>query len=86
MYAVGYMEGLKCESVLFKAMSASSTKLVLAAITDEPCTPNEIAEKVKLNQKTVQTVLLELANSNQVRMKKIGRYRLFWKSSGGGRK
>jgi DNA-binding IclR family transcriptional regulator len=64
-----------------KAVSASSAKLVLAAITDEPCTPNEIAEKVKVNQKTAQTVLLELAHSNQVKMKKVGRYRLFWKPS-----
>ena len=64
-----------------KAMSASSAKLVLAVLTDEPCTPNEIAEKVELNQKTVQTVLLELLNENkQIRMKKIGRYRIFWKS------
>jgi DNA-binding IclR family transcriptional regulator len=67
-------------------VSATSTKLVLAAITDEPCTPNEIAEKVRLNQKTAQTVLLELANAHQVKMKKVGRYRLFWKPLGGNRK
>lgn len=60
-------------------MSASSVKLVREALTDEPSTPNEIAEKVGLNQKTAQTVLLELASSKQVRMKKVGRYRLFWK-------
>lgn len=68
-------------------MSASSVKLVLAALTEEPCTPNEIAEKVNLNQKTAQTVLLELLNENkQIRMKKIGRYRIFWKVSGGNKK
>lgn len=46
----------------------------------EPQTPSQIAEKAKLNQKTVQTILLELATiKNDVKMKKIGRYRLFWK-------
>jgi len=46
----------------------------------EPQTPNEIAEQAKLNQKTVQTILLDLANSDaNVKMKKIGRFRLFWK-------
>ena len=44
-----------------------------------PQTPNEIAEKAKLNQKTVQTILLDLANSSDnVKMKKVGRFRLFW--------
>ena len=45
----------------------------------EPQTPNQIAEKSNLNQKTVQTILLELVTTNNnVKMKKIGRYRLFW--------
>ena len=48
--------------------------------TCEPQTPNEIAMQAKLNQKTVQTILLDLANSNEkVKMKKIGRFRIFWK-------
>lgn len=46
-----------------------------------PQTPNEIAAQAKLNQKTVQTILLDLANSNDhVKMKKIGRFRLFWRA------
>jgi predicted transcriptional regulator len=46
----------------------------------EPQTPSQIANKASLNQKTVQTILLELvATNNNVKMKKIGRYRLFWK-------
>ena len=46
----------------------------------EPQTPNEIAEKANLNQKTVQTILLDLANTkNNIKMKKIGRFRVFWK-------
>lgn len=49
--------------------------------TCEPRTPNEIAEQANLNQKTVQTILLDLANSNKyVKMKKVGRFRLFWKT------
>ena len=49
--------------------------------TCEPKTPNEIAEQANLNQKTVQTILLDLANSNKyVKMKKVGRFRLFWKT------
>jgi len=46
----------------------------------EPQTPNEIAVGIGLNQKTVQMALMELANTKQdVRWKKVGRYRLFWK-------
>jgi len=46
----------------------------------EPQTPSQIAKKANLNQKTVQTILLELvATDDNVKMKKIGRYRLFWK-------
>jgi DNA-binding IclR family transcriptional regulator len=45
----------------------------------EPQTPSEISKKAKLNEKTVQTILLELLSTNEkVKMKKIGRYRLFW--------
>ena len=43
-------------------------------------TPNEIAEKIDLNQHTVQGALLELMNTKKnIKWKKIGRYRLFWK-------
>ena len=46
----------------------------------EPQTPYQIAKKANLNQKAVQTILLELAMTNEnVKMKKIGRYRLFWR-------
>lgn len=66
-----------------RIVSARSAQLVLSVVTDEPCTPNEIAAKAKVNQKTAQTVLLELLHENkQIRMKKIGRYRIFWKVSG----
>jgi predicted transcriptional regulator len=70
-------------------MSKEVVERVYAALRNcEPKTPNEIAQDVKLNQKTVQTALLELANTtNDVHWKKVGRYRLFWKerSKGKGR-
>jgi len=48
--------------------------------TTEPQTPNEIAIALGLNQKTVQLILLELVNTrDEVKWKKIGRYRVFWK-------
>jgi uncharacterized protein with HEPN domain len=40
-------------------------------------TPNEIAQIIGMNQKTV---LMELVSTKpDVKWKKIGRYRLFWK-------
>ena len=45
----------------------------------EPQTPNEISKKLGINEKTVQTILLGMLSTNdKVKMKKIGRYRLFW--------
>lgn len=63
-------------------MSKKNIDLVFNLLkTCEPQTPNEIAEKANLNQKTVQTILLDLANTeNNVKMKKIGRFRIFWKN------
>jgi predicted transcriptional regulator len=61
-------------------LSAETLEKVYIALTFEPQTPNEIAEKVDLNQHTVQGALLELMNTKKnIKWKKIGRYRLFWK-------
>jgi len=62
-------------------MSQINQELVYSLLKkDEPQTPNEIAAQAHLTQKTVQTILLDLATSNpNVKTKKIGRYRLFWK-------
>lgn len=62
-------------------MSAETIKKVYNALKNsEPQTPNEIAINLGLNQKTVQSILLELANIKEdVGFKKIGRYRMFWK-------
>ena len=44
----------------------------------EPQTPNEIAEKIDLNQHTVQVALLELMNTEKnIKWKKIGMYRKY---------
>jgi hypothetical protein len=61
-------------------MSEETLKKVYNVLKDEPQTPNEIADKINLNQKTVQGALLELANTKKnIKWKKVGRYRLFWK-------
>jgi predicted transcriptional regulator len=61
-------------------MSEDTLRKVYIALNDEPQTPNEIADKINLNQKTVQAALLELVNTKKnIKWKKIGRYRIFWK-------
>lgn len=61
-------------------MGDNSTLVYLELKKTEPQTPNDIAANLGLNQKTVQNILLDLALSREdVKMKKIGRYRLFWK-------
>ena len=70
-------KGLKCP---YRIMSEDTLRKVYNALNDEPQTPNEIADKINLNQKTVQGALLELVNTkNNIKWKKIGRYRIFWK-------
>jgi len=61
-------------------MSLETLEKVYDALTFEPQTPNEISDKIDLHQKTVQGALLELINTRKnIRWKKIGRYRLFWR-------
>ena len=61
-------------------MSSETLQKVYNVLRSEPQTPNEIADKIGLNQKTVQSALLELATTKKnVKWKKVGRYRLFWK-------
>lgn len=63
-------------------MSAETIKRIYKALKNsEPQTPYEIAKALGINQKTAQSVLLELAlTRNDVKLKKIGRYRVFWKA------
>ncbi len=65
---------------LYRIKSDDTLRKVYSALNDEPQTPNEIADKINLNQKTVQGALLELVNTKKnIKWKKIGRYRIFWK-------
>jgi predicted ArsR family transcriptional regulator len=62
-------------------MSSDTIDRVYNALKNcDPQTPNEIATTLGLNQKTVQSALLELANTRKdVKWKKIGRFRIFWR-------
>ena len=53
---------------------------ILNLLSDEPKTPNEIAEKLGIHQKTAQTTLMQLALSRPevVGYKRVGRTHLFW--------
>ena len=51
--------------LLDKYMSEDTLRKVYNALSDEPQTPNEIADKINLNQKTVQSALIELANTKK---------------------
>jgi transcription initiation factor IIE alpha subunit len=63
-----------------RSASEKMRRVYDALNTIEPQTPNEVALALEMNQKTVQSILLELANTKtDVKWKKIGRYRTFWK-------
>jgi len=65
-----------------KKMTSDTIKKVFDSLKEtEPQTPKEIADTTGLNQKTVQTILLELTlKHSDVKYKKIGRHRVFWKA------
>lgn len=54
---------------------------ILKLLTNEPTTPNEVALKLGVHQKTAQTTLMQLAlqKPQLVGYKKIGRTHLFWR-------
>ena len=54
---------------------------ILKLLTNEPTTPNEVAQKLGIHQKTAQTTLMQLAlqKPQVVGYKKIGRTHLFWR-------
>lgn len=54
---------------------------ILALLSDEPKTPNEIALKLKVHQRTAQSILFQLAlsKSDVIGYKKVGRTHLFWR-------
>lgn len=54
---------------------------VYKILCEEPVTPNEIAKKLNITQKTAQQTLMQLAlTKNDVKYKISGRIHLFWKT------
>lgn len=50
-------------------------------ILSDPVTPNEIAKKLKVTQKTAQRILMHLALTREnVKYRNSGRIHIFWKS------
>jgi len=62
-------------------MSSDKIDQVYKALKNcNPQTPNEIALALNFSQKTVQSILLELASTRKdVRWRRIGHIRIFWK-------
>jgi len=49
-------------------------------LSDEPVTPKEVAEKLRINYKTAKDALMRLAVTRKdVRYKNSGRIHIFWK-------
>lgn len=54
---------------------------VVYRILSDPVTPNEIAKKVGVTQKTAQRILMHLALTREnVKYRNSGRIHIFWKS------
>jgi hypothetical protein len=65
-------------------MPGKYDEMIYKMLNDEPVTPNEVALKLRITQKTAQKTLMQLAlTRSEVRYKSSGRIHLFWKSSPG---
>jgi predicted transcriptional regulator len=63
-------------------MPGKYDEMIYKMLNDEPVTPNEVALKLRITQKTAQKTLMQLAlTRSEVRYKSSGRIHLFWKSS-----
>lgn len=73
---------INLERVEGKAMARYRDK-ILALLSEEPKTPNEIAKTLKIHQNTAQTELmrLTLTHPDEIGYKQIGRTHLFWKKA-----
>ena len=66
--------------LLVWSLASRYEERIYRMLSEEPVTPNEIAMKVKVTQKTAQRVLMQLALTKEdVRYKNSGRIHLFWK-------
>lgn len=62
-------------------MASKHEEAVYAILCDAPATPNEIAQKLGITQKTAQQVLMHLALTKEsVKYKQSGRIHIFWKT------
>jgi Mn-dependent DtxR family transcriptional regulator len=65
-------------------MPGKYEEMIYKMLNDEPVTPNEVALKLRITQKTAQKTLMQLAlTRSEVRYKSSGRIHLFWKSPSG---
>jgi Mn-dependent DtxR family transcriptional regulator len=63
-------------------MPGKYEEIIYEMLRDEPVTPNEVALKLKITQKTAQKTLMQLAlTKSEVKYKNSGRIHLFWKRS-----
>jgi predicted transcriptional regulator len=54
--------------------------IIYEMLDNEPVTPNEVALKLRITQKTAQKTLMQLALTRRdVKYKNSGRIHLFWK-------
>jgi len=61
-------------------MPGKYEEIVYEMLSDAPVTPNEIAQKLNITQKTAQKTLMQLAlTKRDVKYKNSGRIHLFWK-------
>jgi len=61
-------------------MASRYEERIYRMLSDEPVTPNEVANKIGVTHKTAQRVLMQLAlKHDDVRYKNSGRIHLFWK-------
>lgn len=82
-YVSYYRKSYIAYDILFKAvllMPGKYEEIIYKVLCDEPVTPNEIALKLKITQKTAQKTLMQLAlTKRDVKYKNSGRIHLFWK-------
>jgi len=61
-------------------MPGKYEQMVYKMLSEEPVTPNEVAQKLNITQKTAQKTLMQLAlTKSEVKYKNSGRIHLFWK-------
>ena len=61
-------------------MGSRYEERIYGMLSEEPVTPNEVANKIGVTHKTAQRVLMQLAlTHDNIRYKNSGRIHIFWK-------